>query len=113
MLADRRLQHIACKSPVAEDGTARSQGKEGSKASYARVIEVIVRCFGHLLENAHQFLIGVVGKLDRGTKATSQPWVLGNEDRHRIGIAGNDQDQVVATVLHLLDQGVDGLLAVL
>ena len=36
-----------------------------------------------------------------------------DEDRHRGRVAGHDHDQVVAPVLHLLDQGVDGLLAVL
>ena len=39
--------------------------------------------------------------------------VLGDEDRHRVGVAGHDEHQVVAPVLHLLDQGVDGFGPVL
>jgi hypothetical protein len=113
MPANRRLQHISCKSPVAEHRTTRGHSKDGGKAFHACIVEVIVRRFGHLFQDAHQFLVGVVGEFDSGTKTARQTWILGNEDRHWNGIACNDEDQVVATVLHLFDQRIDRLLAVL
>ena len=46
-------------------------------------------------------------------KRLSSPGFCADEDRHRDRVAGHDHHQVLALVLHLLDQGVDRLGAVL
>ena len=75
--------------------------------------DVVVGAVGQHLEDADQLVVGVVGELDGGAEPAGQPGVLGDEEGHRLGVARHDHDQVVAPVLHLLDQGVDRLGAVL
>ena len=111
--SDGRLEGVARVAAVAEGRIPGHVLEHLPESRLDRVVDVVVRITGQLLEDPHQLVVGVVGELDRRAEAARQTRVLGDEDLHREGIAGDDDHEVVALVLHLLDQGVDGLGAVL
>ena len=82
-------------------------------SSSTPVAEVVVGLGRHLGEDVAQLVVGVVVEGDRGAEPAGEARVVGDEDLHRHRVAGDDHHQVVAVVLHLLHEGVDGLLAVL
>ena len=113
VVADRGLEHVAHVARVAERRPARRLAEHLAQPGDDGLVRVVVGALGHLLEDRDQLVVGVVLELDLRAEPALEAGVLGDEDRHRQRVAGDDHDQVVALVLHLLDQGVDGFLAVL
>ncbi len=64
-----------------------------------------------LADDRDQLVGGVVGELDAAREAGGQARVGGEERLHLLGVAGDDDDHLVAVVLHQLQQGVHGLPA--
>ncbi|MPM61870.1 hypothetical protein SDC9_108733 [bioreactor metagenome] len=112
-MADRSLQHIAAVPPVTEGLIAHLPGQVEREGVQRAIGQIVIGFVDHLLEDLDQFGVGVVREPDLGTETACQAGVLGDEGGHRGRVSGHDHDQVVAVVLHLLDQGVDRFLAVL
>jgi hypothetical protein len=66
-----------------------------------------------LVGDAQQFAVGVVRKLDVVCDAGAEPGIAREELVHAVGVAGHDHHQIVAVVLHHLQQDLDGLLPVI
>ena len=65
-----------------------------------------------LSRDRQQFLVGIVGKIDVMGDARAKARIAGEEAVHAVRVAGEDHHQIVALVLHHLQQDLDGLLAV-
>ena len=111
--SDGAFQQVAGESAVAERRTAGGAGQDGDEPVPGSGGDVVVGAARQLQEDRQQLLVGVVVELDGGPEPAGQPRVLRDEDDHRVRVAGHDQHQVVPLVLHLLDQGVHSLGAVL
>ena len=61
------------------------------------------------IEDLHQLVGRVVGEVDRPAEAALQTRIGRDEHGHLVRIAGGDHGEVVAVVLHELDDGVDRL----
>eukprot|EP00965_Chrysotila_dentata_P002487 80741-Pleurochrysis_carterae.AAC.2 len=65
----------------------------------------------HAVGNLHELVGRVVLKLDSGDEARLDPRVGGAEPLHLVGVAREDDDEVVPVVLGQLDERVERLLA--
>ena len=75
--------------------------------------ELVVGVACQQRQDLDQLVVGVVVELDRGPKATRQARIGCDERLHRSWVAGHDDNKIVPPVLHLFDQGVHCLGAVL
>ena len=111
--ADRRLEHVADVAGVAERSALDLRQQVAQPASSTPASRRTRRPEAITSKIVDELVVGVVGEVDRVRNRLSRPGFWRDEDRHRAGVAGDDDDEVVAVVLHLLDEGVDRLLAVL
>ena len=77
------------------------------------VVETVLLTLEHQRRDAHQFLDRVVGEVDVVCDARLHPWITLEKRRHAIAVAGEDHDQVVAFVLHRLQEDLDRFLTVI
>ena len=95
--AARRAGRSRPRAGCGRTGRCRTSGPAGwsarivSNRRQAVVGDVVVGAGGQAEEDVDQLVVGVVGELDRGPEPAGQAGVLGDEDRHRVGIAGDDQ----------------------
>jgi hypothetical protein len=113
MTADRGLEDVAHVASIAERGAPWNGCQDFDEPRDHHVVDVVVGRRGHHPEDRGQLVVGVVGEVDGRAETALESGVLRDEDRHRERVARDDDHQVVALVLHLLDQGVDRLGAVL
>ena len=66
----------------------------------------------HPLGDREQLAVVIVGEVDVMGDARAEAGVGLEEPVHLVGVAGEDDDEVVAVVLHHLQQDLDRLLAV-
>ncbi len=110
---DRSLEHVAGEASVAEGVVPRGGGEDLPEPCGGRLGEDVVVPLGEGVEDRGDLVVGVVVERDRRAEPAREAGIGVDEPRHRRGIAGDDDDELVALVLHLLDEGVDGLLPVL
>ena len=111
--------------PIAASSTLRAnrplpnRARAGSRPSSSRNrarrrrLQLVVGARREVDEDLLELVVGVVLELDRGAEPAGQAGVAAMNVAIGAGVAGDDDHQVVAAVLHLLDQGVDRLGAVL
>ena len=113
VVSDGGLQGVAGEPSVAEAvppwGAAERLAEPFDRLGH----QFVVGTRRELGQDRDELVVGVVVELDRRPEPAGQAGVRGDERRHRCRVAGDDDHEVVTAVLHLLDQGVDGLLAVL
>mmetsp|Transcript_5815 Transcript_5815/g.10098 ORF Transcript_5815/g.10098 Transcript_5815/m.10098 type:complete len:221 (+) Transcript_5815:77-739(+) len=73
--------------------------------------ELHLRLPDHILADLHEFLAGVVLKVQPGGEAAGQPAVGLHERAHLLLIPSEDHHQVVTVVFHHFEDGVNGLAA--
>jgi hypothetical protein len=83
-----------------------------AQRSRAPIAEAVVLAGQHAIGDRQQFVGRVVGKVDVVGDARAHAGVGLEEGVHAVLVAGQDHHQVVALVLHHLQQDLDGLLAV-
>ena len=110
---DSLLEQVAGEPAVAERLVAGRSRQNAPEAGLRLGGHRVVGGAGELVQDADDLGVGVVLELDDRLEPAGEAGVLGDEHDHRVGVARDDDDEVVAVVLHLLDEGVDGLLAVL
>ena len=107
---DRVLELVAREAAVAERRAANGRLQRHPHPLLGLGGQLVVGAGRDRPQNLDQLVVGVVVELDRGGEAAGQARVLGDERDHGVGVAGHDDDEVLAVVLHLLDEGVDRLL---
>ena len=83
-----------------------------ASACRAPVAELVVQRRQHLLADREQFVVGIVGEVDVMRDARAEAGIGLEELVHPVGVAGENHDEVVALVLHHLQQDLDRLLPV-
>jgi hypothetical protein len=73
-------------------------------------VEDIAVVGAHVLGDGDELFHRVVVELDGAGEARGEAGVGGEEAHHFLGIAGADDDDLVAVVLDELDERIDGLL---
>jgi hypothetical protein len=110
--ADGLFQEVACEPAVAERVAPSRSCKNPTEGHLRLAADVVVCGAGQLAEDLDQLVVRVVVELDGRPEPAGEPGVLREEGHHRLGVAGHDDDELVPVVLHLFDQGVDRLGAV-
>ena len=113
MSADGGLERVPGEAAVTEGAAAGGHRQKLPEARLRRWGELEVGAFSEQRQNLDQLVVGVVVELDDGSKAAGKAGIGCHERFHRRGISGDDDHEIVSPVLHLLDQGVHGFLAVL
>ncbi len=111
LAVDHLLEHLAGGAAVAERGVARHPFVVPGERVQGAGVQFVAVARAHVLGDGHQLADRVVGELDGPGEAGGQTRVGGEEAAHLVGVAGGDDDDVVAVVLHQLEQGVDRLPA--
>ena len=112
LLGEDLLEQIAHAAGVAEgDAVAVLVGDEIAHLLFRALGERVAALFALQLEDPHHFIGGVVVKVQIAVEAGLQARVGVDEALHQLVIARHDHHQIVAVVLHRLENGVDGLLA--
>ena len=115
MVGEGLLEEIARITAVREAGqlllAADTVGEEAldRRLGVVRQLEEGLRADAH--EDAHELLGRVVVEHDLLIEARTQAGVGIQERLHEVGVARHDDHEVVAVVLHGLEEGVDGLHA--
>ena len=109
LVGDRGFEQVAHEAGVAEAASARLGGDEVADPGQSVVGARVAAPLAEPEEDGDQLVVGVVGKRDRAGEAALQPGVGVDEVGHLGGVAGGDDGQIVAVVLHELHQRVDGL----
>ena len=88
---------------------ARCSARSVSSASGARAVALVAE---HGSRDLLELVVGIVGELDVMRDARAEARVRLEEPLHPVGVAGEDHHEVVAVVLHHLQQDLDRLLPV-
>jgi hypothetical protein len=109
---DGPFEQVPDVAGVAEAFPAGCCGEDGAQLLGHAVGELEARAAGHVSEDGGQLLVGVPGEVHGAREAGCQAGV-GLQQRVHFGfVSGGDDDEVAAVVFHQLEQGGDGLGAV-
>ena len=86
-----------------------SASMTSASSGSALIVEVVLLVLAHQLEDRDELLGRVVGEVDGAHEAALQAGVGVDQLGHLVRVAGGDDRQVVAVVLHELDDRVDRL----
>src|SRR3712207_2628901 len=113
LLAERGLEEGAGGARVAESLVARGaeHAEDGREFLLRALGELEVGLLAEGLEYLDELLDAVVVEVDVLVEARAQPRVRVEEVLHLAGVAGDDDDEVVAVVFHHLQERLDGLAA--
>ena len=111
LAADGLLEEVAHEAGVAESAIARLGLDHDAQRLASGLVEVVAQVAAHPFEDLDELVGGVVGEVDEPREAALQSGVGVDERLHLRRVAGGDQGEVVAVVLHVLDDGVDRLPA--
>jgi hypothetical protein len=106
------LQRVADAAGVREPGLLAAAGEVVAEGRLRRRGQPVARLGHHEIPDRGQLVEGVIGEIDvvRDPRAHAR---IGLEERvHPVLVPGQDDHQVLALVLHHLEQDLDGLLAV-
>ena len=113
LASTRRLEHVADEPGVAEAAAARLGVDHLAQPRSRAVVEAVAgSCSPSRLEDRDQ----LVGRCSRGTssvraKRLFRPGLASMKLAHLVRVAGDDDGEIVAVVLHELDERVDRLAA--
>ena len=102
---------LRTKRALPKPAIARLGLDDGPQRLASGLVEVVAKVAAHPLEDLDELVRGVVGEVDEPREAALQSGVGVDEFLHLRRVAGGDQGEVVAVVLHVLDDGVDRLPA--
>ncbi len=109
--AARHLKEIAHAAGVTEAAgvVGGIPGKAAARLLDGTLLEHVAGLFGNKAQDGGHFVLRVVLEVDERAEPALQATVGLEEVVHLLLVAGHDNHQVVAVVLHLLQQGVHGL----
>ncbi len=106
------VEGVADGAGVGEVGLAHAVVDVVAEGGAAGLVEAVALLLQHGFGDGHELVRGVVGEVDVVGDAGAEAGVGGEELVHAVRVAGEDDDEVVAAVLHDLEEDLDGFLAV-
>lgn len=110
LIVDHRLEQLAGDPAVAERRALRHPLEVAGHGVLGVVGQLVVVLGAQVRRDGDQLVDRVVRELDGPGEPGGQAGVGVEEPPHQLRVAGDDDDQLVAVVLHHLHQRVDGLL---
>ena len=113
LVGDDFLKQVAGGAGIREilRGGQLHEGELFPDMASCRILDRVIIFPAVHVKDLHQFIDGIIRKLDVLVEPALQTRIAVDEPLHRFGISGYDHDQVIPVILHRLQDRVDCFLA--